>query len=56
MQLDHVEFWLHETESGEWVATCPALPDVCGDGDTEQEAVDVLTAEIADYLRKTVTH
>lgn len=56
MQLEHAEFWLHETEDGDWVATCPDLPTLCGDGETEQEAIDVLTAEICDYLRRVVRH
>lgn len=54
--IDSYEFEIFEDENGGIVATCDIFPVLCGTGEDAEQAADDLAAEIADYLRNTVTH
>lgn len=54
--LEQAEVQTFEDEDGDIVATCEHFASLCGIGETEQEAIDDLEAEIADYLRRVTYH
>lgn len=46
----HVNPWPVSTEPDKWMAEIPALPGCLAWGDTPEEAVDIITNLVADFL------